>query len=205
MLPLCTASVSKMTVCSEPVAPDGAVGSGEGAPAGAARLVVTFTVVPAATVVPDWKVMLALHEPSGGYVAGVPGTTLDMVPVLDAVVVLQGNVALAGVGVAAPLGVGVAVDVGPVVGVDPLDELPPQPTTAAAMRPKKTVARSRGERRFSIIVCSVRNDRQLAHLSYEGGLFRRYSHERVTLGGVVASRGRREFTNAQVVCREMAR
>jgi hypothetical protein len=64
MLPAVTLIVSKTIVFTVP--DDGLVGSGDGAPAGAARLVVAFTVVPDATVVPAWNVMVALHEPSDG-------------------------------------------------------------------------------------------------------------------------------------------
>jgi len=149
MLPDCTASVSKIIVCTDPVTPEGAVGSGDGAPAGATWLVVTFTLVPAAIVVPDWNVMVASHDPSGGYVAGVPSVAFDRVPELDAVAVLHGNVAAA-----LELGDGFVVGLEPgavVLGVEPDEELPPHAAIAAAAKmPNTSAARRRVERKLSI-------------------------------------------------------
>ncbi len=52
--------------------PAGLVGNGDGAPAGGVRLEVALIVVPAAIVVPVWKVMLDVHVPSAGNAMAVP-------------------------------------------------------------------------------------------------------------------------------------
>ena len=141
MLPAVTVSVSKTIGFIVPD-PDGLVGSGDGAPAGAAKLVVTFTEVPAAMVVPDWNVMLSLHDPSGGYVAATPTVALLIVPVLDAVDVLQGNAAA---GKELGFDEGVAELVGAVVGAVP-EEPPPHPASAAIARSAKKVVLMISER-----------------------------------------------------------
>jgi hypothetical protein len=129
MLPAVTLSVSKTIVLAVPD-PDGFVGSGEGAPAGAAKLVVTFTVVPAAIVVFEPNVMLASHDPSGGYVICTFTAAFEIVPELEAVVVLHGNAA-AGEALALAEAVVVGAVVGPAVGADPEDDPPPQPAASA--------------------------------------------------------------------------
>ena len=59
--------------------PVGFVGSGDGAPAGALRLLVALMEVPLAIVVPLWNVTLAVHEPSAGKFAALP-TVGESVP-----------------------------------------------------------------------------------------------------------------------------
>jgi hypothetical protein len=137
MLPAVTFSVSKMIVLTV-LEPDGLVGSGDGAPEGAAKLVVTLTDVPDAIVVFDPNMMLALHEPRGGYVTCTFTAKFEMVPELEAVVVLHGNVAAGEalaladvVGLVEGLAVALAVLVGAAVGADPDDEPPPQPAASA--------------------------------------------------------------------------
>jgi hypothetical protein len=72
--------------------PAGFVGIGEGASAGALRLVVAVIDVPLAIVVPLWKVMVEAHNPSVGKFAAVPSTKFDTVPVALVRLVSHGKV-----------------------------------------------------------------------------------------------------------------
>ena len=92
--------------------PAGFVGNGDGAPAGAAAVVVTVIEVPDAIVVSDANVTLELHEPSVGRFTGVPSTGLTVTGPDDAEEVLHGKLEL-GFDDGAVLG---AVD-GPVLGL----------------------------------------------------------------------------------------
>lgn len=116
MLPLVTVSVSyKRAALGAPV-PDGFVGNGDGAPCGAAMLVVTLTVVGLLNVVPVWNVMLALQAPSVGYAIGEPTVKPLRVPVLvDGGALPHGNAAwvpLVAVAVGDGLGDGCTVPAG---------------------------------------------------------------------------------------------
>ena len=102
--------------------PAGFVGSGDGAPTGALRLLVALMEVPLAIVVPLWNVTLAVHEPSAGKFAAVPATGVR-VPVAFPETVPHGNVAVPPTPALPP-----AVDVGAGEG---LLVPPPHPATAA--------------------------------------------------------------------------
>jgi hypothetical protein len=93
MLPAVTASVSNISVFGVVGPAPGLVGNGDGAPAGAASVLVMLTEVPAANVVPLWKVMFELHAPSAGKLTGVPTANVDTVAVAEAGAVPQGKAA----------------------------------------------------------------------------------------------------------------
>lgn len=140
MLPAVTVSVSKINVCGA-LLPAGFVGSGEGAPAGAARLVTTFTEVPAPKVVPLWNVIEELQEPSAGNAIALPVWNVESVDDAVAGALPHGNAAW-GLLVGAVVG----VEVGVVVGVPPdgvvLDP-PLQPATNNPPTKTATPAMSR--------------------------------------------------------------
>jgi len=84
--------------------PAGFVGNGDGAPAGAAAVVVTVIEVPDAIVVSDANVTLELHEPSVGRFKGVPSAGLMVTGPADVEEVLHGKVAEPGLDDGAVLG-----------------------------------------------------------------------------------------------------
>jgi hypothetical protein len=141
MLPAVTANVTNSMVVGAFV-PEGFVGRGDGAPAGAVRLVVTLTDVPLVTVVLLENVMLELHDPSAGKFTAVPATMVLAVPVPLAETVPHGNVS-AGLLEVVGAAVGVLVaDAATTVGALVLE----QPETIAAETMNASVAPTKSGR-----------------------------------------------------------
>lgn len=155
MLPAVTANVTNSMVVGAP-APAGLVGRGDGAPAGAVKLVVRLIEVPAANVVPFWNVMVELHDPRFGKFRAVPTVKLEAVPVPLPETVPHGKAA-AGLDEEVGAAVGALVappDEATVPGVGTLLVLEqPETTAAATTTPNSAVSTGRFER--PIMKCEI--------------------------------------------------